>query len=206
MKGEISYVYLPGKIYLNITNRCSNSCDFCVRNYTDELCGNYLWLEEEPDVDEILSSIKLKADKNEPDEIVFCGYGEPMFRPYIILSVLEKLKNLYSNTKYRINTNGQSALINKGKTFLNELSAFLDSISISLNAHNSMIYEKTCKPLYGKDSFNAVLAFAREAVNYIPDVTLTVVSGTSADIEKCRNIAKNIGAKFRIRQLLTEGR
>ena len=28
------YVYLMGRgLYVNLTNRCSNRCDFCVRNY-----------------------------------------------------------------------------------------------------------------------------------------------------------------------------
>ena len=28
------YVYVIGnKLYVNLTNRCSNACDFCVRNY-----------------------------------------------------------------------------------------------------------------------------------------------------------------------------
>lgn len=200
-KGKISYIYSPGKIYLNITNRCSNKCDFCVRNYTDELAGNYLWLEEEPSLEEIIFSIKedIEREGAVPDEIIFCGYGEPMFRPYIILEVLKIVKSLYPLTKTRLNTNGQSFLINKGKTFLPELSGLLDSISISLNAQDEKTYREICNPSFGEKAYYSVLNFAKEAVEYIPDVTLSVVGGTPVDFKKCREIASSTGANFRIR-------
>lgn len=200
-KGKISYIYSPGKIYLNITNRCSNDCEFCVRNYTNQLAGNYLWLEEEPDVEEIISSIEEDVEKEGqiPDEIIFCGYGEPMFRPFIILEVLKRVKELYPHIKTRLNTNGQSFLINRGKTFLPELSPLLDSISISLNAQDRETYREVCNPAFGEEAYDAVLEFAGEAVDYVPDVTLSVVAGTPVDIDKCRDIAASIGANFRVR-------
>jgi len=201
-KGKISYIYSPGKIYLNITNRCSNNCVFCVRNYTDELAGYYLWLSCEPEREEIISSLKeeLKTQGYEkPEEVIFCGYGEPFYRPHIIIDVLEKLKVLYPDYSFRINTNGQSVLINNGRSFLPELAGLLDAISISLNAENGEVYREICRPVYGKEAFPAVLSFAKEAVRYIPEVTLTVVSGTGVDIEKCRGIAFSMGAGFRLR-------
>ena len=40
-----TYVYiLDGNLYLNLTNKCSNACDFCVRNERTSYYGHYLWL------------------------------------------------------------------------------------------------------------------------------------------------------------------
>jgi len=114
---KIAYMLYPGKIYLNITNRCSNRCVFCVRNYTDELGGNYLWLTEEPSSGQIMDSIReelLAEGYSVPEEIIFCGYGEPLYRPDVILDVLDVIKKLYPCSRTRINTNGQSLLINGG--------------------------------------------------------------------------------------------
>ena len=40
-----TYVYtLDGNLYINLTNKCSNGCSFCVRNERASYYGNYLWL------------------------------------------------------------------------------------------------------------------------------------------------------------------
>ena len=40
-----TYVYvLDGNIYINLTNKCSNGCLFCVRNERASYYGNFLWL------------------------------------------------------------------------------------------------------------------------------------------------------------------
>lgn len=46
-------------LYLNITNRCSNRCTFCVRNNPGGVVdGLDLWLQREPTVDEVLAISK----------------------------------------------------------------------------------------------------------------------------------------------------
>ena len=208
---KIAYMLYPGKIYLNITNRCSNRCVFCVRNYTDELGGNYLWLTEEPSAEQIIDSIReeLMTERySAPEEIIFCGYGEPFYRPEVILEVLNDIKKVYPFTRTRINTNGQSLLINSGRSFIPELREFLDAISISLNAHNSSVYQNICRSLYGEKAFNSIVEFAGEAVKYIDSVILTVVDDRKInsygreqkiDMIKSMEIAHKMGAKFRIR-------
>lgn len=208
---KIAYMLYPGKIYLNITNRCSNRCIFCVRNYTDELAGNYLWLTEEPSVEQIIDSIReelIAEGYSLPDEIIFCGYGEPLYRPEVILEVLGFIRNLYPCARTRINTNGQSLLINRGRSFIPESSEFLDALSISLNAHNSSVYQNICRSLYGEKAFDAIIEFTGEAVKYIDSVTLTVVDDGKfnssdrehrIDMNKSMEIAHKMGAKFRIR-------
>ena len=49
----ITYVY--GKnLYVNLTNRCPNACDFCLRTTGDHVGDSgSLWLEREPTKEEI---------------------------------------------------------------------------------------------------------------------------------------------------------
>ncbi|MEQ8169707.1 MAG: TatD family nuclease-associated radical SAM protein [Candidatus Eremiobacterota bacterium] len=208
---KIAYMLYPGKIYLNITNRCSNRCVFCVRNYTDELGGNYLWLTEEPSSGQIIDSIKeelVAEGYSVPEEIIFCGYGEPLYRPDVILDVLDAIKKHYPYSRTRINTNGQSILINGGRSFIPDLKGVLDTMSISLNAHNRSAYQHICRSIYGEKAFDSILEFAEEAVRYISSVTLTVVDNRKInsslgeniiDINKSMEIAHRIGANFRAR-------
>ena len=68
---------LGSSLYVNITNRCSNACAFCVRNKHDTVNGtDNLWLDREPSVDEIKADFE-KRDVSAYDAVVFCGYGEP---------------------------------------------------------------------------------------------------------------------------------
>ena len=75
----ISYV-LGGKLYLNLTNRCPNACDFCLRTHGDGVGdASSLWLEREPTREEIWADLQ-KRDLTQYPELIFCGYGEPTCR------------------------------------------------------------------------------------------------------------------------------
>ena len=56
---------LDNKIYINLTNRCTNNCIFCLRNDKDDVCGQKLWLDTEDfaasDVIEQFQSVLKKA-------------------------------------------------------------------------------------------------------------------------------------------------
>lgn len=80
MKG-LTFVYnVHGNLYINLTNRCPCNCTFCIRHNGDSAYGSDgLWLEREPTNEEVLAEFD-KYSPDEFDEIVFCGYGEPMER------------------------------------------------------------------------------------------------------------------------------
>lgn len=180
-------------LYLNLTNRCSNNCSFCVRNHPEGI-GFDLWLRKEPSLEEIIEDIK---NPERYSEVVFCGYGEPLERLREVIEICKYLKR--KGVKTRINTNGQANLIWK-RNIVPELEGLVDSISISLNAKNAGDYVKLCRPESGEAAYAAVLDFAKECVKYIPEVWLTVVDVISAyDIELCRSIACTMGAQFRVR-------
>jgi len=189
-------------MYINLTNRCSNDCDFCIRNFKNGL-GNDggLWLEYEPTADETIEQLQKKMDiyKN-VKEIVFCGYGEPTYRLKEILSIAKFVKDKYKGKRVRLNTNGLGNIINK-KKIARDLSQVLDSVSISLNAPTKHKYDKICKPIFGLESFDYILSFIKDCVAINLDTTLSVVDTLDSNkIEQSRQLTQNLGAKFRIRK------
>lgn len=50
-----NYVYtLDGKIYINLTNLCTNDCVFCIRAIKDDVVGANLFLDTEVlDINEV---------------------------------------------------------------------------------------------------------------------------------------------------------
>lgn len=192
-KAEIAYK-IRESLYLNITNRCTSKCTFCVRFHSDFVKGHNLRLEHEPTVDELKRAI---GDPKEFKEVVFCGYGEPILRLDVVKQIALWVKE--NGGRVRINTNGHGNLIHK-RNILPELQGLVDSMSISLDAHDEMTYERICRPAF-KNSFSGVLDFIKEAKKYIPDIQVTVVEIEDVDIEKCREIADSLGVKLRVRRL-----
>lgn len=185
-------------LYINITNRCTNNCTFCVRNNQEGISrGMNLWLEREPTVSEVLADIQVR-DIYKYREFVFCGYGEPMLRTYDIIEICRYLKSAY-NMPIRINTNGHANLI-CGQDVTSQLAGLVDAVSISMNAKNSKEYQELCQSDYGEKAYEAMLAFAAKCKKYIPQVVLSVVDVMPDDnIQSCREIANRIGVDFRVR-------
>ncbi len=197
--GRITY-RIRNSLYINITNRCTNECSFCTRITDPYVHGYNLKLENEPSAEDILKEI---GDPHKYDEIVFCGYGEPTLRLDVIKEVSKKIKE--TGGKIRLNTNGHGNLINK-RNILPELKGFVDSVSVSLDAENSDKYDKICRPAFNgstgsPSTYEAVKGFIKEAKEYIPDVTATIVDVPEADEAECRRISeKELGVKFRVRR------
>jgi len=66
-RGEIAYK-IRDILYLNVTNRCTNVCKFCVRFHTDYVKGHNLRLEREPSAEELIEAV---GDPQKYKEIVF---------------------------------------------------------------------------------------------------------------------------------------
>jgi len=194
----ITYPVKKG-IYVNMTNRCPCSCTFCLRQNADGVYGSDpLWLDREPTVNEVCSDIDKWAKENY-DEIVFCGYGEPTERLYDLLEVAKYIKSK-SDIQIRINTNGLSDLINKGPT-AHLLEGLIDTVSVSLNATNKEDYQNVVRSKFGIESFDAMLSFTKDCTKYVPNVVMTVVDVVTSkeEQEKAQEICNSIGATLRVR-------
>ena len=196
-KGEIAYK-IRDNLYLNITNRCTNRCSFCIRFHSDYVKGHNLRLMDEPTEEEVKQAI---GDPARYQEIVFCGYGEPLLRLDLVKNVAQWIKQ--HNGKVRINTNGHGNLI-YGRNILPELQGIVDSMSISLDAQDKVIYDKICKPSF-ENAYEGVLSFIREAQKFIPHVQVTAVTLPGVDIEECRRVAGELGVQLRVRKLAAVG-
>ena len=55
--------------------------------------------------------------------------------------------------------------------------------------------------MFGEQSFDAMLDFARECVKYVPHVVMTTVATTltAQEEEQCRAICEQLGVRYRIR-------
>ncbi len=186
-------------IYVNMTNRCPCACTFCLRQNSDHVYGSEpLWLEHEPTVDEVCASID-GWDLPQYSEVVFCGYGEPTERLEDLLQVAAYIKSK-SSIPIRINTNGLADLIWKEKT-APKLKGLIDAVSVSLNATNQEDYFRVVRPKFGLESFDAMIQFTKDCVNYVPNVMMTVVDVVTSPEEQARSrqICDAIGAKLRVR-------
>ncbi|HEY8419664.1 MAG TPA: TatD family nuclease-associated radical SAM protein [Clostridia bacterium] len=195
-----NYVYEYGnKLYINLTNQCSNNCAFCIRNNTDELNGYNLWLEKEPEAQEVIDLLKDK-DLSKYPEIVFCGFGEPTYRLDQLVKIGQYIKSRGART--RLDTNGQGSLINN-YDIVPSLKGAIDKVSISLNQYNSKDYDKICLSVYGEQGFYAMIEFAKSCKNAGIETRFTLVDVIpQEDIEKCKQLAQSLGIELEIRSFI----
>ena len=203
MKKSAMTITYPLKrgLYVNLTNRCPCRCVFCLRQNGDGVGGSdSLWLEREPSAEEVCASIDAR-DMSLFDELVFCGYGEPTERLDVLLAVARHVRQKLPSCRIRINTNGLSDLIN-GRPTAPLLEGLVNVVSVSLNTPDPDEYVKICRPVFGRQSYDAMLSFAKACRQYVPDVVLTVVDSPVTTPEKqaeCRAIADSIGVRLRVR-------
>ncbi len=190
---KIAY-QIRNSLYLNVTNRCTNSCIFCAKFRDFVVKGHELYLDREPTASEVIKAI---GDPKQYDEIVFCGYGEPLLRLDLIKEVASWLKQ--NNIKIRINTDGQANLVHK-RNILPELKGLVDAISVSLNAADASTYQQLCQSDFGPEGYDAVKDFLRQAPAYIPEVVASAVSYPDIDMAACRKVAEELGVIFRERE------
>jgi len=190
---------IRNSLYLNITNRCSNRCSFCAKFSDFFVKGHFLRLDHEPSVSEVMAAI---GDPTGYDEIVFCGYGEPLLRLDLVREVARLLKKM--GCRIRINTDGQANLIH-ARNILPELAGLVDAISVSLNAADSETYEKLCATPFGTAGFASVCDFLTEAKKYIPTVVASAVTVPGLDVEAVRRLAETLGVDFREREYADVG-
>lgn len=195
---DIIYTY-AGSAYLNITNKCPCSCIFCIRSNGDGLgSAETLWHKKDPTIEEIKAEID-SFDFSPYNEVVFCGYGEPMQALDNLLETAGYLKEKYG-LKIRLNSNGLGDLVN-GRPTAHLLEGLVDSISISLNAPDSESYQRVTRSRFGDEAFPALLKFAEDCKKYIPSVKFTAVDVITEDeIERCKAIAEKMEIPLRIRE------
>jgi TatD family-associated radical SAM protein len=190
--------WLGDKLYLNITNKCSNRCIFCFRNFKRGVGDFTLWLKEEPSAEQITKGLEEAMRKRAWKEIIFCGFGEPTERLDLLLAIARWTKQRYGNVAIRVNTNGHGYVLNAGRDVAAELKAAgVGKVSVSLNAHDEKTYNEVCKPVFA-GAYVAILEFIEKAKEKL-DVEVTAVTTPEVDLHEVEELAKRMGVKFRLR-------
>lgn len=195
---DIVYEF-EGSLYINLTNRCSNDCDFCIRNIKNGVGGGRdLWLADDPDAAHVKTLLD-GYDLSEYSSVVFCGFGEPTCALSVLLDVAHYLKERGAAT--RINTNGQANLINGIDNVPQLLAPCIDTVSVSLNASDAEKYQQICHCVYGEKGFAAMIEFTRQCVAAGIDTVMSVVDCIGEkEVKACAEVAKSTGARFRVRK------
>lgn len=194
-KETISYEAF-GNLYLNITNRCSAHCIFCIRNTCDGVYGYNLRLSRDPSEEEIVKELE-SLHLSQYKEIVFTGFGEPTCRLDTVLHLTAWLDQ--RGMSVRLDTNGHTALMYPGRDIVAELkTAGLAAVSVSLNAESEAKYNRLCNPVF-EGAYLALMEFAKNAVKAGIRTRMTVVEQEGIDIDECEKIAAGLGASFKIR-------
>ena len=194
-----TYVYeLDGNLYINLTNRCSNDCKFCVRNGKTSYYGHKLWLSSEPSAQDVIKAIK---DKNY-GEVVFCGFGEPTFRVREIIEIATNLKS--RGYTVRLNTNGHGNLIN-GEDITVKFKGIIDRVNVSLNAPTQEEYFDVCRPVFGENAFDALIDFAKKCKENGVEVNFSVVDCIGEKkVNKCKKLAQQAGIPLKVREMIED--
>lgn len=204
---------LDGKIYINLTNRCTNNCIFCLRKDKDDVCGQNLWLDDENyPIEDVFAQFDNCCQfhhslvENKHPEVVFCGYGEPMIKLDELKQTAKHIKSLYPEAKLRVNTNGHANFIHK-RNVVPELKGLIDEFSVSLNAPTEDEYNELSQPKFPQ-AYEEMKKFIKACHDENVEVVASVVDGYKGrrlDIEACEKVASELGAKLRVREWIVNG-
>ena len=199
-----TYAYmLDGNLYINLTNKCSNGCDFCVRNERSSYYGNYLWLRHgEPTADKVIAQVKGFGDIKRFKEVVFCGFGEPTYKVAEMVALCDYFHEKGLAT--RLNTNGQGNMINK-RDIVPELKGKIDLVNVSLNASCKEKYQKICRSQYGENGFEGMIEFAKACKKEGVPVRFSIVDCIGEEeVNACKKLCESINIPLYIRDYITD--
>ena len=199
----------PNKIYINMTNRCSCSCTFCLRSLKEFNehkgvvgvvgCSNMTAGGHDVHTVELVKELFSKYDWSKVAEIIFCGFGEPTMRFNDVVEVGQWLKSIHPDIPLRINTNGLSDLV-FGEPTASRLAGIFDTVSISLNSSTAQKYLDVTRNRFGLASYDAMLSFAKACQRYVPNVVMTVVDVIGEEeVAACQKVCDTHGLHLRVR-------
>ena len=207
----------PETVYINLTNACTNSCVFCLREQKDDVCGAQMWHDGNYTLEDVIEQFKgfltphpdpLLKERGIiiPQNVVFCGYGEPFLKKDMMKAFAQYLRENYPEIKIRVNTNGHANAVYK-MNVAEEFKGLLDEASVSLNSDNAKQYDEICQPKI-ENAFEAVKDFLKCCKEAGIKTYASIVTGfdeREINVENCEKIAHELGAEFRNREFITNG-
>ena len=205
-KRKDTYLYaLDGNLYVNLTNKCSNGCDFCVRNERESYYGYYLWLQNgDPTAEKVMAVVTggQAGSLSQYKEVVFCGFGEPTYKMTEMLQLCDFFHA--RGLKTRLNTNGQGNLINK-RDITPDLKNKIDLVNVSLNASCAEKYQPICRSQFGESAFAAIVEFAKLCRKNGVACRFSIVDCIGEEeIEACKRLAESVKIPLYIREYISD--
>jgi len=178
---------------------------------------------------EIAEELLRELDKENSEEIVFCGMGEPLLRYNCMLDTCRGIRALRSgDVSIRVDTSGLFWAREKRLDILD----WIDILSVSLNAENAKKYTELCQPRVD-GAYEVLMDFLRAVKKdeiekrdlkaHFPKVRLSIVdtseeefippSGRSGyapgtfpvpDFDACRKIADGFGWPLIVKRLFRD--
>jgi TatD family-associated radical SAM protein len=157
-------------------------------------------LKRDPIFNEVTSELQKVINRRNWNEIVFCGFGEPMERLDCLLEIVRWIRKYYGKpVSIRLDTNGHGYLLNKGRDVIEELKAVsVNKVSVSLNAHDEETYNQVCRPKFNH-AYENVQEFIKKAKGNF-DIEVTAVPVPEVDIPRVKDIAQELGVNLRTRK------
>lgn len=197
----------PKTVYVNLTNACTNSCVFCLREQKDDVCGAQMWHDGNYKLEDVIGQFeKFHTSEQIVKNVVFCGYGEPFLKKDMMKAFAQYLRENYPKIKIRVNTNGHANAIYKTNV-AEEFKGLLDEASVSLNSDNTEQYNEICQPKI-ENAFEAVKDFLQSCKAAGIKTYASIVTGfddREINVENCEKLANELGAEFRNREFITNG-
>ena len=205
-KRKDTYLYaLDGNLYVNLTNKCSNGCDFCVRNERESYYGHYLWLQHgDPTAEKVMAVVTggQAGSMSQYKEAVFCGFGEPTYKMTEMLQLCDFFHA--RGLKTRLNTNGQGNLINK-RDITPDLKDKIDLVNVSLNASCAEKYQPICRSQFGESAFAAIVEFAKLCRKNGVNCRFSIVDCIGEEeVEACKRLAESVKVPLYIRKYIVD--
>ena len=167
----------PETVYVNLTNSCTNSCIFCLRNQKDDVCGAEMWHDDNYTLEDIIEE--------------FCKY----------------LRKNYPKIKIRVNTNGHANAIyktNVAEEFKGLIDAVSVSLNASCEKDYDEICKPKIKNGY-EEVKKFIKACSDAGIEVTASVVTGFDKIHYVNVEECEKIASSLGAKFRNREFITNG-
>ncbi|MCK4443027.1 MAG: radical SAM protein, partial [Thermoplasmata archaeon] len=202
---------------INLTNRCPNSCIFCIRDFSagwDRRTPNgdmiNLYLDREPTLEEVIAAVEEELSNWDEDVslIKLCGYGEPVLRMGLIVELAKRIRELSPNSSIQLNTSGWPLLVDYGEECLKNLrDAGIDILSISVNAPSKGVYDRIVRPgcfHYVRDAFEETLECIQLGVKngFRVKATIVDIKPVRMYTEECRRLVEQMGAEFVVREFV----
>jgi len=129
--GQLSGIYIPRVIYIEVTNRCNAKCYMCPHEKMERGLGNMPW--------HIFEKIVNECSEFEGHglDLILHKDGEPLLDP-MLFQRIEYIKKVMKKSKVYFNTNAM--LLNEDKT-MKILNSPLDAITFSVDGASKETYE-----------------------------------------------------------------